>query len=61
MKVGDKVEIISCDLFPEYVGKIGKIESIHNSGTFYKVSFKGKMIPFYAVEDCLKKITDSHD
>ena len=56
MKIGDKVEIISCDLFPEYVGKIGKIESIHNGGGFYKVSFKGKMIPYYATDDCLKLI-----
>lgn len=55
MKIGDKVEIISCDLFPEYVGKIGKIEKIVNGGLHFKVSFKGKMIPYYATEDCLKK------
>lgn len=56
MKVGDKVEIISCDLFPEYVGKIGKIKKIVNGGLLFKVSFKGKMIPHYATADCLKKL-----
>ena len=56
MKIGDKVEIISCDLFPEYVGKIGKIEKIVNGGLHFKASFKGKMIPYYATEDCLKKV-----
>lgn len=56
MKVGDKVEIISCDLFPEYVGKIGKIEKVVNLGELFKVSFKGKMIPYYATAACLKKV-----
>lgn len=56
MKVGDKVEIISCDLFPEYVGKIGKIERVVNLGKHFKVSFKGKRIPYYATADCLKKV-----
>lgn len=56
MKVGDKVKIISCDIFPEYVGKIGKIEKILNNGMHFKVSFKGKMIPYYATEDCIQKV-----
>ena len=27
-KVGDKVMIVSCEMNPQYVGKIGKVESV---------------------------------
>ena len=59
-KKGDKVMIVSCEMHPQYVGKIGKVESVlgTDDNALIKVSCKGKMIPDYATEDCLKRIDD---
>ena len=57
-KKGDKVMIVSCEMNPQYVGKIGKVECVlcTDDNALIKVSCKGKMIPYYATEDCLKRI-----
>ena len=59
-KAGDKVMIVSCEMNPQYVGKIGKVESVlgTDDNALIKVSYKGYMIPDYATEDCLKRIDD---
>ena len=59
-KVGDKVMIVSCEMNPQYVGKIGKVESVlgTDDNVLIKVSCKGKMISDYATEDCLEKVED---
>ena len=57
-KKGDKVMIVSCEINPQYVGKIGKVECVlgTDDNALIKVSCKGKMIPYCATEDCLKRI-----
>lgn len=57
---GDRVNIVSCDLFPEFVGKVGIVELVLNvcgGGEvkhLYRVSSNGQTIPHYATEDCLE-------
>lgn len=57
-KKGDKVMIVSCEMNPQYVGKIGKVESVlgTDDNALIKVSYKGNMIPDYATEDCLERV-----
>lgn len=59
-KKGDKVVIVSCEMNPQYVGKIGKVESVlgTDDNALIKVSHKGKMIPDYATADCLIKMEE---
>ena len=59
-KVGDKVKIVSCEMHPQYIGKIGKVESTigTDDNSLIKVSVKEKMIPDYATIDCLERIED---
>lgn len=59
-KVGDKVMIVSCEMNPQYVGKIGKVESIlgTDDSALIKVSCNRKIIPDYATEDCLQKVEE---
>lgn len=59
-KEGDKVKIVSCDMHPQYVGKIGKVESVlgNDDNALIKVSVNEKMIPDYATTDCLKKLEE---
>ena len=60
LKKGDKVVIVSCEMNPQYVGKIGKVESVlgTDDNALIKVSHKGKMIPDYATADCLIKMEE---
>lgn len=57
-KQGDTVKIVSCKVNPQYVGKIGKVESVlgTDDNALIRVSYKDKMIPGYATEDCLEKM-----
>ena len=61
-KKGDRVNIVSCDLFPEFVGKVGTIELVLNvcgeakTIQLYRVNCEGKTIPHYATEDCLELV-----
>ncbi len=52
--------IVSCEMNPQYVGKIGKVECVlgTDDNALIKVSCKGKMIPDYATEDCLKRMEE---
>ena len=50
-----------CPIMPEVVGEIGvvrKVRLLSNGMSLYKVAYKGKMIPDYALTDCLEKVED---
>ena len=60
-KAGDRVRIVMCPIMPEVVGEIGvvrKVRLLSNGMSLYKVAYKGKMIPDYALTDCLEKVED---
>lgn len=59
-KKGDRVKIVSCDLFPEFVSKVGIVELVlkvcggEEAKCLYRVNCNGQTIPHYATEDCLE-------
>ena len=57
-KKGDSVRIVSCDVNPCFVGRIGVVvEALQADVPLYKIMVSGEIVTDYATEDCLEPLS----